>query len=223
MSKNLINYNNLNLSTDLDFSESKSIGNGKIQTKMVYLNINNSPVMIQTPKMRTPFGMSKYEMDQGNTKYTLNLSLQGMDVDKTKKEFFEFILKFEEHVKEYVKKNSVALLKKKHLSDDMCNEIFSSSIKYSKNRNYAPTFHLKLPYFNNKFGFAAFDNNYEDIADFNESTISKSTEMVTVIKSNGIWCGSNGFGCTWKIVQLKICESEKRDVDDKKFAFLDDE
>ena len=214
----------------ITYSDPKMIGSGKIQSKQIYVNYAGSSIMLHTPSMRIPFGLGKYQVDKSvPAKYTLNMSFDGIENDDKKKQFYDKIVEFETKIKEDMKKNSVAWMNKSHMTDDAVEEVFTSCIKFSKDKEtgekstkFAPTLHLKIPFYNNNFGMTVFDENTNEI-DINEKSIPKGSNGIAIIKCNGIWTSTHGFGCNWKLEQLKMENATKKKEPVQRYAFIDDD
>jgi hypothetical protein len=229
MSK-LMNFEKLD-TNKITYSDPKSIGSGKIQSKQIYVNYAGSSILLHTPIMKLPFGMSKYQTDKNvPAKYTLNLSFDGMERNEKMKEFYNKILEFEQKIKEDMKKNSVAWMNKSHMTNESIENCFTSCIKFSKDKEtgkkstkFAPTMHLKIPFYNNNFGLTLFDENTNEV-DFDEKSIVKGSSGIAIIKCNGIWTSTHGFGCNWKLEQLKMESSTKNsNISPQTYAFIDDD
>ena len=196
----------------ITYSDPKSMGSSggnSGMSKQIYVNYEGSSIMLPTPVMRIPFGLGKYQPDKSiPAKYTLNLAFDGMDKDPQLKEFFTKIMEFENKIKEDAKNNSIAWLNK--MVDDTMDKNFTSCLKYSKDKDtgkqstkYAPTMQIKVPYFNRKFGMTVFDENTQEI-NVDDNCVPKGCYAIAIIKCSGIWTSSHGYGCTWKLEQLKL-------------------
>jgi hypothetical protein len=193
----------------LQFSEPRRFG--KDEGKMIFVTLGKASLMIQTPVMKMPFGISKFQYDKMPT-YSLSMSFEGMAIDKQKKNFYNKIIEFENKVKIELKNNCVAWLKKKDITDEYINEHFSSIIKISKDPKYKPRLNFKINYSNNELGLTLFDDELNEIKNVNENAFEKNREGIALIKCSGIWVSSKGFGCSWKVQQLKLEKGGAKNV-----------
>ena len=144
--------------------------------------------------MRLPYGVGKYEEAGKPTKYSLDMSFGGMDDDPKIKEFYEAIHSIDEKLIADTKKNSLAWLRKKTVSEDVARTLYTPSIKRSKDKDtgeetdkYPPTFKAKIPFWDDKFTCTVWDHNRTKLeGDFTEH-MSKGQSVVAIIKCGGVW------------------------------------
>lgn len=182
--------------------------------------------LIHTPKMRLPYGPNKYEEPGKPPKYSLQMSFGDVESNPKLKQFYESILKIEENLIQEAMKNSLNWFKKKTMSETVARTLFTSSIKYSTDKEtgevtnkYPPTFKVKLNYVNDAFDCNVFDHERNKVEGDFTKQMTKGQNVTTIIKSGGIWFSGGKFGCTWKVEQLKL----DKPVTIQGYAFLDDE
>ena len=93
--------------------------------------LNGSHYLIQTPKLRLPFGMQQYGNDSGSEKksYSLSLSLDNYrDLQNHECEFLKGIKTVDEYIKSLAIENSMSWFRKA-MKKDVIDELFSSSIR----------------------------------------------------------------------------------------------
>ena len=177
------------------------------------------PLILQTPKMRIPFGLDIAEGDNGVKKYSINTSLANDDTSNINlKTFTEIIRKLDEHTKKFAEENSELWFGKKHKSD-VLEEFYKSAEKKSKNEKYPSTLKLKLPL--KTVGdkqvpqFDIYNDNKELInlvidGEIDLSCLEKGSEVIAIIQCTGVWfVGKTQFGLGWKIIQLKTFKNQK--------------
>ena len=177
------------------------------------------PLILQTPKMRMPFGLDIAEGDNGVKKYSINTSLANDDTSNINlKTFTEIIRKLDEHTKKFAEENSELWFGKKHKSD-VLEEFYKSAEKKSKNEKYPSTLKLKLPL--KTVGdkqvpqFDIYNDNKELInlvidGEIDLSCLEKGSEVIAIIQCTGVWfVGKTQFGLGWKIIQLKTFKNQK--------------
>ena len=197
---------------NVSFSQPRKNNMGGISILLNYLNNGkNGPLVIQTPKMRVPFGVDAQEPQEGvgPIKYSLNTSLAANDSTN------ESLIKFTESIREldiFTKAKGVDSSEEwfgKKKSADVIDELFKSAEKKPKNDKYASTLKLKLPVRDGKPQFEVFDESKKSIQIINNneidlSGIEKGCEVIAIIQCTGIWfVGKTSFGIGWKIIQLK--------------------
>eukprot|EP00976_Prorocentrum_cordatum_P008665 173318-Prorocentrum_minimum.AAC.1 len=78
-------------------------------------NDNRQRIVLQTPKLAAPFGVSEYipENNIGPIKYSLDASFKGMDSDKRLASFYETIRKIDSRMIDLAVENSPVWFGKK--------------------------------------------------------------------------------------------------------------
>ena len=95
--------------TKLSFSDVKTNKNGG---KTVYINLNNSQFVLQTPVMTLPFDLNVY--DKGDyPKYSIEGSFRDMEDDYRIKGFYENMDRLDKLILSQAVKNSMSWLGKK--------------------------------------------------------------------------------------------------------------
>jgi hypothetical protein len=207
---------------NVSFKEPKKNAVGGQSILLNYQNdsINkNGPLIIQTPKMRIPFGLDITEADNGVKKYSVNTSLANDDTNNVNlKVFTDIIRKLDINTKVFAEQNSEQWFGKKQKAD-VLEEFYKSAEKKSKNNKYPSTLKLKLPikiiadkqipqfdiYNDKKEQINLIQNEEIDL-----SCLEKGSEIVAIIQCTGVWfVGKTQFGLGWKIIQLKIYKTEK--------------
>lgn len=210
----------------MEYSEPKAMGAGATGAKQVYINYNKNPIILVTPKMRLPYGVGKYEESGKPTKYSLDLSFVGKDSDPKIQAFYDTLKAIDEKIIQDSMSNSLVWLRKKTMSKDVAQTLYTPSIKVPKDKEtgeetdkYPHTFKGKISYYNEAFQCSAFDHNKEKIeGDFTDRLV-KGQHAAAIVKCAGIWFSGGKFGCSWRIEQLKLDEPKNL----VGYAFLDDD
>jgi hypothetical protein len=177
---------------------------------------------MQIPEMYSPFGVNQYQQDNGNIKYSIQLSFDGIEnrvsLQVFKKLFEDIDNKVTQHAFEY----SNEFFKKKFTSVDVIKEtIFNPSIKYPIDKitrevstQWAPKIKIDLEMRKGEFMFQCFDKkrNPMDIL----GTDMKRAKMTMIIQCGGIWVAGGKFGIKWKAKQI-LCKPAQNF---KQFAFV---
>lgn len=210
---------------NITFSEVKKLPNGG---KNVFVNIDNEgskfKMVFQTPKMMCPYGMSCF--DQGEyPKYSLEMSFGGMEEDPTLKRFYDNLEAFDKKMISEAMKNSLAWFGKKKISEEVVSALYAPGIKVSKdketgepNNKYPPTFKVKVPFKDDQFDCGVYDNKKNKIQDNIGDLLTKGCRVQCLIQCVGLWFAGGKFGCSWKIVQVKVNPSKSISG----YSFIDD-
>lgn len=162
---------------------------------------------LQTPLLRCPFGLSRYDANDGNSSFSIDASLDGQET-------FEMQMK---EVETIMRNNAVKTSPEwlgKPISDDTLDILYKSFIKPSSNEKYAATIKLKVTPFTQ-----IFDKEGNAIK---KEEISKGAKVKAIVEF-GPWFISGSCGCSLKIIQLMLVESPVTGLDKlNEFAFVDD-
>ena len=172
-------------------------------------SLNGSHYLIQTPKLRLPFGMQCYDKDSDKSKesYSLSLSLDNYrDLSNPECEFLKGIKQIDEHIKALAIENSVTWFKKS-MKKDVIDELYSSSIKESS--EWPPTFRVKLPYYNGKFNCDFYDASRKKCE---VDSIVQNCHIIGLVNVSSIWFVNNRFGVQWQLRQLQVFQPPKYDT-----------
>ena len=194
-------------------SQPKILDNGG---KMVWIAYNNSPLIVQLPTMKAPFGVSRWCDDKGNVeKYSLDLSFGGSS-DKVAKTL-EIFKSLDMKILQDGMDNSMNWFKKKYTSVEVMEALYYPIVRQPKEEKYSPTIKLPLAFGDGTFKFNAFDNNKNkiDLLDVN----TKGVDVTAIIQCTGLWIAGGKFGCSWKVQQLRL--TPRATLPD--YAFVDDD
>jgi hypothetical protein len=201
-----------NFSVDsVTFGKHKPNTNGGYNIEIGVGDTNNESV-IQTPKMRAPFGVST---DKTNPfKKSLDVSFQGSDTNASIKSFRDMVEKVDTLTIDYALKNSETFFKKK-LTRDVISEYYYSGIKVSKKEQYSDTFKFKLLFLkpnpeknlpNGKFITSFWTPKGEEQ---NENFLDKGDSVTALLKPQMLWVANRSFGVTWVCTQLMVYKQQK--------------
>jgi hypothetical protein len=177
--------------------------------KSIYLSFNKAPIVLQTPEMVAPFGKQKWENDKGVPKHTLDLSFKDKDKRDLLKTFFDKMTELDEKLVDSALENSFDWLKKKGVSRDVVKNLYTPLVRHPIDKatgeistKYAPTFKLSLPFKDGAFTTEVYDG-ARKLVDLN-AIETKGARVTAIIQCLGVWVAAGKFGCTWKVLQMKV-------------------
>ena len=201
------------------------------QSKSVYVNYEGSPLTIQTPLLRLPYGIGdwndKNADDKNNTdkikKYDLNFSFDGHENNPKVKELMDKMLEIEKKIVEDAFENRLTWLEDDYDGiKSVVGKLFTPIVKYDKDKvtkkptgKYPPTVKCKLPYDTGieTFRFVSQDMNGDEI-DFKSIMRSlKGAKARLIIQLSSIWIAGGRYGCIWKIVRGRFEVTKPSAVD----------
>jgi len=175
------------------------------------------PLVMQTPKMRLPFGTDCSKPQNGEPmKFHICLSMGSDDTSNdATKQFVKNIRTIDNVAKEYAKTSDKWFGKK--LSDELVTEFYKSAEKFPKDPKWNSTLKVKLPF--DKQGnpqFYVYDENKNkvevlgDDGQINTDVFPKGCEAVCIIQPTGVWfVGKTQFGIGYKLLQAKVYKNNK--------------
>lgn len=201
-----------------DFDASKVLYNVPKRTAAgglsVYINYDkdgkspNGRLHIQTPRMRAPFGISCFEGKNQPAKYTIQLSFDDYTVKGTDNEkFYAAWTRFDETNKETSHERSPLWFNKK-MTRDLIDAFYTSAIKPTNKPElgYPPTFKCSIPFRNNKFECAFFDERRNPATGFD---VPKGCEMQVIFEVSRMWFMDKNFGCTPVVKSVQFFTNDR--------------
>jgi len=163
--------------------------------------------LLQTPKLRVPFGMTTQEHEGGNSSYSIALSFDNYKAENCiENEFVKGIEAIDDHVKRLATENS-KLWFKKAMKYEVIEELYRSSIKYSD--EWPPLMKGKLPYWSGKFACEFYDN-HRNKGD--SALITNNCMTICLLQLTSLWFMDRQFGCYWTIKQVQQFPSVRYDA-----------
>ena len=173
---------------------------------------SNKALYVESPAMMQ-WGIKDWE---GNEKFNMTLQFYNPEYEENEDQakFLKNMIAFEDKLKEDAVKNSKEWFGKPKMTPDMVEVLFSSKIKYPKDKNTGepngkpPTLDARIPYYDGTWrtevydtdGQCLFPNN--DDADITPQTlVAKGSKVVTILQCGGLWFANGKFGVTWKLYQ----------------------
>jgi len=201
----------------VSLSAPKTLDNGG---KMIFLNYDGgmSPLFLQTPEVEIPFDPSYFSDNDSSGKYQIKFSLKNMEDNPEIKAFHDKIQAMDELLKQKAIENSVPWFKKKTMTLDTIDSLYTPMIKVSvdaetgePNGKYPPSFGFKIVKKDNKVLCTLYDKQ-KNVFDVNKETdtpvdilnvLRKGSKIKAVLKCNGVWLANGKFGCTWRAEQVR--------------------
>jgi len=178
----------------------------------ISLGDTTNEVLLQTPKMRCPFGVST---DKTNPfKRTLDLSFQGLESNPSMKSFRDLVEKVDAMTIDYALANSKTFFKKE-LSREVLKENYYSGIKQSKKEQYSDTFKCKVLFKKPDVEKGIPDGKYitsfwNTKGDEQPAThLDKGDYATCLIKPQMLWVANRSFGISWVCTQVRVHKQQK--------------
>jgi hypothetical protein len=177
--------------------------------RSVYIGYEGHPLIIQTPEMIAPFGITKWVSDgKMGDKITMELSFKGKEDRDVLQKFYDMLMTLDDKFVEDALDNSMSWLKKKYTSKEVVQALYTPMVKFPKDKNtgeitdkYPPTFRVTLPYKDNNLQCEVYDKSRNRM-DLLAMENTKGCRMTAICQATGIWVAGGKFGCSWKVLQL---------------------
>ena len=212
--------------------------------KYAKVHHNGSWLLIQTPKMLSPFGVNVYEeTDKGGNvvrkSYSIDVSFNGympnVDIgedtpsNQKVRDLYDMVVGMEDSLVNHATKNNFTWVDNPDASKDVCKALMRTGIKWSRdkqtkqiNKKYAPRFKFSLPVWDDGMGFKAFldtrDNEIKDI-DTLVRVASGRCEVVIIAKCDKVTFNGGKYGYKWSVQQMKIYSTTNTM---NSYAFIED-
>ena len=220
MSTKVMKPNDVDLKK-IEFSKLRKTNSG---AKISYINYGSLEeegvvsLQIQSPHTAMTFDAKYYPDEQGG-KYDCRVSLNGDSAEMLA--FIEMMRNMDELIKVIAKKNSREWFGKSSISNEILDEKYVPIVRDykdpetgEKTGKYAPTFGFKVKHDSSKkYTCRFYDENKkkinvndESVDDFKsvDGILKKGTSMRMILKCTGLWFSPQGFGCSWKPLQMKV-------------------
>jgi len=185
------------------------------QGKSVWISYENSKLVLQTPEMLAPFGISKWDKEKGGQKSELTLSFQGKEGRPALQKFYENLKEIDDKMISEALTNAGAWLKQPNATEPVLRALYTPIVRQAKDKNgdvtakWADNFKASLPEKDGKYDFNAYLQNKE-LVDLNKVDL-KGARVTAIVQCLGIWIAGGKFGVSWKVLQLLVTPQKKLD------------
>lgn len=186
----------------------------------VYLNYNGKKkVVLQTPKMNAPFGLSEYPTETG-PKFSLDASFLTMDEDTKVAELHSILKSLDDKLVKTACDNSEKWFGKT-IKEEVVREFYRPLVKEGKQKKdsedrYPDTVKFKIRTLNGDVNVEVYDK------DRKKTTIDElvpGSKVRCIFELSPVWFVNKNFGITLNLIQLEVSKPEKITG----FCFDDDE
>ena len=204
--------------------------------RSIYLNIpkgkKTQPIIIQTPEMYLPYGMSCFTSGQ-YPNYSLTMSFRDLNAafrvagDSVIFEpenpnleelnlFYHFLKQLDEKICLDARKNSMIWFKKNKIEPSDLAKYYTPQIRQTE--PYPEVFKVKIVYRDGKFDCPIYENEHTRSKKSLQKVLAKGERVQALIQCTGLWFIEHKFGCSWKVKQIKI--KTRPPIDNKPFTSL---
>jgi hypothetical protein len=184
--------------------------------KMAYLNYGEKRLLIQTPSLPAPFGMSVFDK-AGPPKYSVDLALRGYQDQPKSKALFTALQKLDEYMIDQGVKNSKAWFKA-DMKREVVEAFYTPCVRFGRDKqgnqtSYPPNLKVQLRRKRDGSDFEClfYDQKSKGDPDAQplrgipaEELLVKRSELTALIECTGVWFAGGKFGVSWKAVQIRL-------------------
>lgn len=191
-------------------------GGKSIYSNYAHPDGSSSSLIMQTPSMIAPFGLSKWTNDKTGKveKYSIDLSFKCTDAPDSARAqslqaFGNALKDLDSFNIDQMFTNCQAWTKTKYTSREVVQALYTPLFRLAKDKNtgeftdqYPPTFKLNLPMRDGVLACEIYDPNGNPI-DI-ETIDIKGARVAAIVRCTGLWVAAGKFGCTFKALQLMV-------------------
>ena len=197
---------------DVTFGPFKKLGDFGRIAKLGY---RGKDLVIQTPRMFIPFGVSKFD-----TKFSIDVSFDGMtdDEDCMLSNFLTRLKKLDKKVQRLAKEKKSWLKGKQHIYCPIVKDVLTEDGEVDD--RYKPKMRVKLPIWDDKIKFQLFDETGQRInlhPTTIEDEITKGSDIRMILSCTGLWIAGSKYGVSFKLQQAQLFKRAAM----TEFAFVD--
>lgn len=185
------------------FSVAKSNAGGRGRHVLVNYGEPAFQPVLQTPKMFLPFGVDRYQPDDGSPpKYSLTLSFKGFEENEKMKHFYETLKQLDQQLLEHAVE---------HQSDwwpgvsgktiDVLDMVYTGFVRKNKNTAYADFAKVKIDHRDGRCLATFFDHN-QNIVDL--SSVQPKSTVLALVELGPVWLTGSTATASLKLVQAQI-------------------
>jgi hypothetical protein len=221
----VIHIKHLNPS-DITYGSARSLDNGAKNIPVLY---KGKPLVVQTEDMRTPFGVrDAYGAPSGGDADSMASGKKTIEFSVEKDsapEVFDKLSAMDSIIVTDALRNSKAWFRKVHDNRDVLESLYSPMLRFHRDRDtgeitqrYAPLFKANLPIKQGVMITEIYDANREriDVA----QTDLRGARAVAILQCSGIWVAGGKFGCSWKVLQMRVSAVPSSKI--SCYAFIED-
>ena len=187
--------------------------------KIVYLsNEDGSRIVLQTPAMPLPFGLTPYEVGGDIQSYSLDLSFRQADTDPKVQGFLDMVKGLDAFLIDVATERSEEWFGKKQ-SRELVAEFYRKVLNDKRSGEYPPTVKTKVGL--NSMGEVTsqfFDENRQPTPIEN---LTKGATIKTIVELSSVWFVNKTFGVTFRVSQAQVVH--KPSSVGREYAFQNDD
>ena len=199
-------------------------------------------LLVQSPKMSSPFGVNKWENQNasGSTtaSYSIEVSFNGYEEDENGeprdhkvREFYDKVREMEDKLIDHATDNSYEWFEQEDTTRDVSKTLLRSCVRFSKDKTtgrvskkYAPRMKFNIPVYDGQLSTNChvFDSENNELKTIEEiqTYASGKCQVVVISRCDKVTFNGAKYGYKWMVQQMKIIPSTNGL---NSYAFIDDD
>lgn len=190
---------------EIKYGTPRMLDNG---AKTIPIYHKDKPLVVQTEELRIPFGIRdgiKDENKPSSDKKTIEFAVDR----ETAPAFYDKISAFDALIIDDGMRNSKAWFRKAHDKRDVLEALYSHQLKHYRDKEtgelsdrFPPLFKSNIPIKDGRIVTEVFDAERQKL-DILTTDLRKARGSA-IIQCTGVWIAGGKFGCSWKLLQLRV-------------------
>jgi hypothetical protein len=199
-------------------------------------------LLVQSPKMSSPFGVNKWENQNasGSTtaSYSIEVSFNGYEEDDNGeprdhkvREFYDKVREMEDHLIDHATDNSYEWFEQEDVERGTAKTLLRSCVRFSKDKatgreskKYAPRMKFNIPVYDGQLSTNChvFDSDNQELKTIEEiqAYASGKCQVVVISRCDKVTFNGAKYGYKWMVQQMKIIPSSNGL---NNYAFIDED
>ena len=170
--------------------------------KIVYLsNQDGSRILLQTPAMPLPFGLTPYEVGGDIQSYSLDLSFRNADTDPKVQAFLDMVKGLDTFLVDLATERSEEWFGKKQ-SRELVAEFYRRVLNDKRAGEYPPTVKTKVSV--NAMGEPTAQFFDEERQPTTIDHLTKGSSIKTIVELSSVWFVNKTYGVTFRVSQAQV-------------------
>ena len=179
---------------------------------------SKSRIVLQTPVMALPFGVTPYQDAASGTiqSWSLDVSFRGHETDPGIADMLALMRGLDDKIVDVATERSVEWFGKA-MSREIVSEFTRKLVKDPANPQYAPTMKIKIPCVNGQETTKFYDENRQLVP---LEYVTKGSSVRVIMELSPVWFLNKNLGVTWKALQVAVV-SKPRVMEE--YAFVEND
>lgn len=188
----------------LTFSDVQFNAKGR---QFVAINVNGRPLRLQTPTLRSPFGLKRFPSNSGRDDLSIQFSFDNMEADEATKKMLQVLTSIESKILETAVEKKASWFPDNNLSGDSAiKAAFRSTLRPPKDPRFSPLWKVKLNAANENAKGPKETQIFLKDDQVSMEELLPHAKVTSIVELRGLWFLPSAYGISWSMLQAKIDE-----------------